>query len=89
VNDHTAQRFDRTAVMMKEIVLIRLGVDPQTGAIDPAAPFLVITSQLDRGGIYDKDPEVIAQFLPGEREAQFEAEWVEWEWKFGKRVPDA
>jgi hypothetical protein len=31
------------------------------------------------------------QFRPGEREAQFEAEWSKQEggWKFGKRVADA
>jgi hypothetical protein len=34
---------------------------------------------------------VIEQFSPGEREAQFEAEWSKQRggWKFGKRVSDA
>jgi hypothetical protein len=44
-----------------------------------------------RRGVYEKEPEVIAQFSPGERQARFEAEWSEQdgEWKFGKRVTDA
>jgi hypothetical protein len=44
-----------------------------------------------RGGLYEKEPGVIEQFRPGEREAQFEAEWSKQEggWKFGKRVIDA
>jgi hypothetical protein len=82
---------------MKEIVLVRLAIDPQTGAVDPTAPFMVIPRRRElqrlpgRGGIYEKEPGVIEQFRPGEREAQFEAEWSKQEggWKFGKRVTDA
>jgi hypothetical protein len=78
------------AIVMKEIVVVRLAIDTETGAIDPAAPFAVIPGkQPRRGGIYDKEPEVIAQFLPGERQARFEAEWTEEGWKFGKRVVNA
>jgi hypothetical protein len=64
---------------MKEIMLVRLAINPQTGAVDHAAPFVV------------KEPGVIEQFRPGEREAQFEAERSKQEggWQFGKRVIDA
>ena len=85
------------AAAMKEIVLVRLAIDPQTGAVDLVAPFVVIPWRRElqpmpgRGGIYEKEPGVIEQFSPGEREAQFEAEWSKQEggWKFGKRVGDA
>jgi hypothetical protein len=44
-----------------------------------------------RGGLYEEEPAVIEQFRPGEREAQFEAEWSKQEGslEFGKRVTDA
>jgi hypothetical protein len=67
-----------------------LAINARAGDIDPAAPFVVIPRQQPyRGGLYDKEPYVIAQFLPGERQARFEAEWTEDGWKFGKRVADA
>jgi hypothetical protein len=77
-----------------EIVLVRLAIDPQTGAVDSTAPFVVIPRRRElrhlpgRGDIYEKEPGVIEQFRAGEREAQFEAEWSKQHggWIFGKRV---
>jgi hypothetical protein len=80
---------------MKEIVIVCLAIDAETGAIDPTAPFVVISEQPrlqpHRGGVYHDEPHVIAQFLPGERQARFEAEWSDetGDWIFGKRVDDA
>jgi hypothetical protein len=73
----------------KEIVLVTLALDTETGAIDPTAPFVVSAPPLHRRAVYENEPEVIAQFLPGERQARFEAEWTDDGWKFGKRAVDA
>ena len=77
---------------MKEIVLVTLAIDTETGEIDPTAPFMV--NSLRRGTLYNRpyhdEPEVIAQFRPGECQARFEAEWNDeaGNWIFGKRADD-
>jgi hypothetical protein len=83
--------------MTKEIVLVRLAIDPRTGTVDLTAPFVVIPRRRElqrlpgRGGLYEKEPGVIEQFRRGEREAHFEAEWSKQDGGriFGKRVIDA
>jgi hypothetical protein len=79
--------LDRSAMAM--IVLVTLAVDAETGAIDPSAPFVVSAPPPHRRAVYENEPAVIAQFLPGEEQARFEVEWSDGEWKFGKRVVDA
>jgi hypothetical protein len=61
------------------------------GEIDRTAPFMVNSRVPGRSHPYQDEPEVIAQFQPGERQARFQAEWDDEnaDWKFGKRVADA
>ena len=78
---------------MKEIVLVTLAVDTETGRIDQAAPFMVNSGR--RGTRYNRpyedEPGVIEQFRPGECQVRFEADWNDEtaNWIFGKRVDDA
>jgi hypothetical protein len=83
---------------MKEIVLVTLAVDIETGEIDPEAPFMVNSRR--RGPRYNRpyhdEPGIIEQFRPGEIQVRFEAKWeeAEWEdetgnWIFGKLMTDA
>src|ERR1700692_4469698 len=67
----------RTVAAMKEIVLVTLAMDTETGEIDPKASFMVNSPR--RGPRYNRpyedEPGVIEQFRPGECQARFEAEW--------------
>jgi hypothetical protein len=82
---------------MKSIVLVSLAIDPKTGQTDATAPFMVraleprnpLSKHPARNGIYEDEPAVIEQLLPGESKARFEAEWTDEGWRFGKRLPDA
>jgi hypothetical protein len=58
------------------------------GSIARHGTFMVFADDLDRCGLYDKEPDVIAQLAPGEDNGRFEATW-DGEWKFGQRVQDA
>ena len=75
---------------MKEIVVVTVAFDWETGEIDFKAPFMVNSNR--PGTLYNRlcenEPEVIAQFRAGEWRAQFEAVWDDEteNWKFGKRV---
>jgi hypothetical protein len=78
---------------MKEIVLVTLAIDADTGDIDPTAPFMVNSRR--RGPRfnrpYQSEPLVIEQFRPGERQARFQAVWdyESGNWLFSKRVSHA
>jgi hypothetical protein len=78
---------------MKEIVLVTLAIDTETGKIDPEAPFMVNSQRAGPryNRPYEDEPGVIDQFRPGENQARFEAEWdaEKGDWIFGKRVDDA
>jgi hypothetical protein len=74
---------------MKEIVVVCLAADAKTGALIPDALFWSKPVAPIAAASMRKSQKVIAQFLPGERQARFEAEWTEAGWKFGKRVTDA
>jgi hypothetical protein len=74
------------AVTETVIVEIKLGRSAD-GSIARHAPFAVFTDDPDRCGLYNKDPDVIAQLAEGEDIARFEATW-DGEWKFGRRVQD-
>ena len=82
-----------TSVAIKEVVLVMLAIDAETGDIDPTAPFMVNSRR--RGArfnrLYHDEPLVIEQFHLGERQARFEAIWNDktGNWIFGKRVADA
>jgi hypothetical protein len=81
------------APFMKEIVLVTVAIDAETGEIDPKAPCMVNSRR--RGTRYNRpyedEPGLIEQFRAGERQVRFEAEWNDetGDWIFGNRVDDA
>jgi hypothetical protein len=71
------------------IVYIKLPVEAGF-ASDPNIPFMVWTPDYpERLGMYEREPHVIAQMSRGEKEATFEAEWINGEWIFGRRLYNA
>ena len=84
-----AATADQTIADALMIVLVTLAVDPETGKVDPGGPFLVTPPPLLPACLYEDEPQVMAQMLPGERQARFKADWIDGAWRFGKRVRDA
>lgn len=74
---------------MKSIVQVYLGRMKGTRRVCRDGPFLVVSPIPGRSGAYDDEPSVIAQLYADEVEAKFEAEWIDGEWVFGKRIADA
>jgi hypothetical protein len=58
---------DALAAAMKEIVLVTLAIDTETGEIDPSAQFVVNSSRrgLRHNRPYEDEPGVIEQFPAG------------------------
>jgi hypothetical protein len=73
---------------MKTIVIVKLPTVADH-AFDPKGPFVVMAPQPGRSGVYEDEPAVVTQIPPGETNAKFEAEWVDGQWVFGKRVLDS
>jgi hypothetical protein len=72
---------------VSEIVEIKLG-RLSDGSIARHERFVVLADDPGRCGLYDKQPDVIAQLAPDEDTGRFEATW-DGQWKFGRRVQDA
>ena len=77
------------ASFMKEIVLVTLAIDTETGEIDPKAPFMVNSRR--RGTRYNRPyhDEPASSSNSVRASGRREAEWTDEGWKFGKRVTDA
>jgi hypothetical protein len=74
---------------MAEIVHVRLPTDRETKQPLRHAPFMVYCpADPWRSDFYVDEPNVIAQLADDEFEARFEAEWVDEEWRFGRRIVD-
>jgi hypothetical protein len=63
---------------MKEIALVTLAFDTETGRIDSKAPSMVNNRRrrVRYNGPYDDEIGVLEQFRPGELQARFEAKWM-------------
>jgi hypothetical protein len=72
----------------KTLVKVTFGREPDTGEIDHLAPFLVTDRSGAHVGVYEDEPNVVAEAEASTRVAFFEAQWVEDHWVFGHRVDD-
>jgi hypothetical protein len=68
-----------------EVVLARHSY----GSVDRCAPFVVLSDDQCRDGLYVNEPAVIAKLAHDEDAAWFEATRDGEEWTFGRRVQDA
>jgi len=59
--DRNENRATAWSDPVKEIVIVCLAIDAETGAIDPTAPFVIISRQTrlqpHRGGVYHNEPD--------------------------------
>jgi hypothetical protein len=75
--------------METTIVLVELPRDSETNLIVRDGPVFVLAPQPFRSGVYESEPEAVAQFYADESVVKFQAKWVDEHWVIGKRLLDS